>query len=70
MLYKPAQIKPIFRSFYLQDIHMTPERKMVDIINEPLMLCKFPAEISPFLMARCDDDRKLTESVSYVFRID
>ena len=46
---------------------MTPERKMVDIINEPLMLCKFPAEISPFLMARCSDDRKLTESVSKGF---
>ena len=36
---------------------------MTDMINEPIMLCKFPAEIKSFYMPRCSDDRRLTESV-------
>lgn len=40
-----------------------PERKMTDTINEPIMLCKFPAEIKSFYMQRCSDNKRLTESV-------
>lgn len=36
---------------------------MTDQINEPILLCKFPAEIKSFYMPRCQDDRRLTESV-------
>jgi asparaginyl-tRNA synthetase len=41
-----------------------PERKMTDMTNEPIMLCRFPAEIKSFYMARCPEDKRLTESVS------
>ncbi|XP_060568829.1 asparagine--tRNA ligase, cytoplasmic-like [Ruditapes philippinarum] len=52
-------------SFYEfgDDIPEAPERKMTDMINEPILLCKFPAEIKSFYMPRCKDDRRLTESV-------
>lgn len=40
-----------------------PERKMTDAINEPIMLCRFPAEIKSFYMQRCSEDKRLTESV-------
>lgn len=52
-------------SFYEfgEDIPEMPERKMTDAINEPIMLCRFPAEIKSFYMQRCADDSRLTESV-------
>ncbi|XP_043464187.1 asparagine--tRNA ligase, cytoplasmic [Leptopilina heterotoma] len=52
-------------SFYEfgEDIPEMPERKMTDEINEPIMLCRFPAEIKSFYMQRCPEDERLTESV-------
>ena len=37
---------------------------MTDAINEPILFCRFPAEIKSFYMPRCKEDRRLTESVS------
>ena len=50
-----------------EDIPEMPERKMTDLINEPIMLCRFPAGIKSFYMSRCPEDNNLTESVSVVF---
>ncbi|KAJ3196752.1 hypothetical protein HK101_007874 [Irineochytrium annulatum] len=46
-----------------EDIPESPERRMTDSLNEPILLCKFPVEIKSFYMKRCDGDRRLTESV-------
>lgn len=62
---KEHDIKKEDGSYYEfgDDIPEAPERKMTDMINEPIFLCKFPAEIKSFYMPRCSDDRRLTESV-------
>ncbi|XP_065566118.1 asparagine--tRNA ligase, cytoplasmic-like isoform X1 [Artemia franciscana] len=46
-----------------EDIPEGPERQMTDKINEPIMLCRFPAAIKSFYMQKCSDDPRLTESV-------
>jgi asparaginyl-tRNA synthetase len=58
-------------SFYEfgEDIPEMPERKMTDAINEPIMLCRFPAEIKSFYMAKCPEDKRLTESVRLFFNL-
>ncbi|XP_072353458.1 asparagine--tRNA ligase, cytoplasmic [Scyliorhinus torazame] len=62
---KEHDIKKDDGTFYEfgEDIPEAPERLMTDAINEPILLCRFPAEIKSFYMQRCSEDRRLTESV-------
>ncbi|CAF1173940.1 unnamed protein product [Adineta steineri] len=44
-------------------IPVMPERKMIDQINEPILFCRFPAELKSFYMQRDPKDSRLVESV-------
>jgi len=48
-----------------EDIPEMPERKMTDQINEPILFCRFPAEIKSFYMQRDPKNNLLTESVNF-----
>ncbi|KPI93193.1 Asparaginyl-tRNA synthetase, cytoplasmic [Papilio xuthus] len=48
---------------YGEDNPEMPERKMTDAIGVPILLCKFPAAIKSFYMAKSPEDRRLTDSV-------
>ena len=45
------------------DIPELPERTMTDAIGEPIFLCRFPAAMKSFYMARDPKNNELTESV-------
>jgi len=45
------------------DIPEGPERKMTDMIGEPILLTRFPAHMKSFYMARDKENSELTESV-------
>lgn len=44
------------------DIPESPERRMIDMIGEPVLLCRFRTEHKPFYMKKCSD-KTYTESV-------
>lgn len=60
-IYKDPETKTHFE--FGDDIPEKPEREMTDQINRPILLIKFPASLKSFYMQKCDDDKRLTESV-------
>lgn len=60
-IYKDPETKTHFE--FGDDIPEKPEREMTDQINRPILLMKFPASLKSFYMQKCEDDRRLTESV-------
>ncbi|CAL8068363.1 unnamed protein product [Calicophoron daubneyi] len=45
------------------DIPEAPERRLIDIIGEPVLLTHFPAGMKAFYMEKTPEDRRLTNSV-------
>lgn len=60
-IYKDEKEQTFFE--FGDDIPEMPERKMTDMIGEPILMTRFPAELKSFYMPRCADDTRLTESV-------
>ena len=58
-IYKEEDTQTFYE--YGDDIPEKPERMMIDMIGEPVFLCKFPRDMKAFYMKRCD--QILTESV-------
>lgn len=60
-IYKDPETKERFE--FGDDIPEKPERQMTDEIGCPILLNRFPASLKSFYMQKCDDDKRLTESV-------
>lgn len=60
-IYKDEENKIHFQEG--DDIPDGPERKMINMIGEPVLMIKFPVQMKSFYMKKCDEDKTLTESV-------
>jgi asparaginyl-tRNA synthetase len=60
-IYKDPETETHFE--FGDDIPEKPEREMTDQIGCPILLNRFPASLKSFYMQKCDDDKRLTESV-------
>ena len=60
-IYKDPETKEHFE--FGDDIPEMPERKMTDMIGEPILLTRFPTHLKSFYMQPCEDDPEVTESV-------
>ncbi|XP_017769361.1 PREDICTED: asparagine--tRNA ligase, cytoplasmic-like isoform X2 [Nicrophorus vespilloides] len=45
------------------DIPEMTKRLMADMINKPILLCRFPSAIKPFYMSKYKENEELTESI-------